>query len=80
MLFRSKDCSLISDNDYLKHHKSLDSFLRKNPDVGVELKNNPSTLTHRQERLERNHRMNHQVPKEKSKLEQKEQTRTPTPH
>ena len=76
-----KNPSLINDNDYVKHHKSLDSFLRKNPDVGVELKNNPSTLIHRQERLERNHRMNHQTaPKEKSKLEQKEQTRTPTPH
>ena len=76
-----KNPSLISDNDYLKHHKSLDSFLKKNPNVGVEVKNNPSTLMHRQERMERNHRINHQpATKEKSRLEHKEQTRTPTPH
>jgi len=73
--------SLVNDNDYLKHHKSLEAFLRKNPDVGVELKQNPSMLMRRQERLERNHRMNHEpAAKEKTKLEQKEQTRTPTPH
>jgi phage-related protein len=75
-----KNPSLINDNDYLKHHKSLEAFLRKNPDVGVELKNNPSTLMHRQERMERNHRINQPATKEKSRLEQKEQTRTPTPH
>jgi hypothetical protein len=78
-----KNPSLANDNDYLKHHKSLENFLSKNPQVGEELRENPSSFMQKQERLEaRNHRMNNHQPatKPKTKVEQKEQMNTATPH
>ena len=74
--------SLANDHDYLKHHKSLESFLSKNPRVGEELRENPSTFMQNQERLEQ-HRMNNHPPataKPKTKIEEKEQTHSATPH
>jgi hypothetical protein len=76
-----KNPALANDNDYLKHHKSLETFLSKNPRVGEELRENPSTFMQKQERLEQ-HRMNNHAPaaKPKTKIEEKEQTHTATPH
>jgi hypothetical protein len=75
--------SLVNDRDYLKHHKSLSNFLSKNPRVGEEVRENPSQFMRNEERLEaRNHRMNDHQPtaKPKTKVEQKEQMNTATPH
>jgi hypothetical protein len=76
-----KHPTLANDPDYLKHHKSLENFLSKNPQVGTELRQNPSAFMQRQERLEQ-HRMNNHAPatKPKTKIEEKEQTHTVTPH
>ena len=76
-----KNPALANDNDYLKHHKSLEAFLSKNPKVGEELRENPSTFMQHQQRLEQ-HRMNNHAPaaKPKTKIEEKEQTHTATPH
>jgi hypothetical protein len=76
-----KNPALANDNDYLKHHKSLEAFLSKNPRVGEELRENPSTFMQQQQRLEQ-HRMNNGPPaaKPKTKIEEKEQTHTATPH
>ena len=73
----------INDRDYLKHHKSLEAFLSKNPRVGEELRENPSGFMRQQQRLEeRNHRMNVRQPaaKPKTKTEEKEEMHTSTPH
>jgi phage-related protein len=77
-----KNPSLVNDLDYLKKHKSLDSFLRKNPRVEAEVKENPSAFMQKQQRLERrNHEMGREpAQKHKTKIEEKEQTHTPTPH
>jgi hypothetical protein len=76
-----KDPSLVNDHDYMRHHKSLESFLSKNPKVGDEFRENPSAFMRSQQRLEaRNHRMNQPAVKPKSKIEQKEQMNTATPH
>ena len=73
--------SLANDRDYLKHHKSLTAFLSKNPQVGEELRENPSRFMRQEERLEaRNHRMNQPATKPKTKVEEKEQIHTATPH
>jgi hypothetical protein len=75
--------SLVNDRDYLKHHKSLDSFFSKNPKVSDEMRENPSAFMQKERRLEtRNHRMNNDQPaaKPKTKIEQKEQINTATPH
>jgi len=74
-----KNPSLVNDDKYLKHHKSLESFLSKNPQVGEELKANPSAFMQRQERFEQKKMNNHQ-PVHKTKIEEKEQTHTATPH
>ena len=74
-----KNPSLANDDKYLKHHKSLESFLSKNPQVGEELKANPSAFMQRQERFEQKKMNNHQ-PVHKTKIEEKEQTHTATPH
>jgi phage-related protein len=76
-----KDPSLVNDHDYMRHHKSLESFLSKNPKVGEEMRENPSAFMRSHERLEaRNHRMNQPAVKPKTKIEQKEQMNTATPH
>ena len=76
-----KNPSLVNDRDYMRHHKSLESFLSRNPRVGEELRENPSAFMRSQERLEaRNHRMNQPAMKPKTKIEQKEQMNTATPH
>ena len=73
--------SLANDRDYLKHHKSLTAFLSKNPQVGEELRENPSRFMRQEERLEtRNHHMNQPATKPKTKVEEKEQIHTATPH
>src|SRR6267154_1561288 len=72
--------TLANDNDYLKHHKPLDSFLSKNPRVGDELRANPSTFMQKQQRLEQHRMTNPPAAKPKTKIEQKEQTHTATPH
>jgi phage-related protein len=73
--------SLANDRDYLKHHKSLTAFLSKNPQVGEELRENPSRFMRQEERLEaRNHRMNQPATKPKTKVEEKEQMHSATPH
>jgi phage-related protein len=77
-----KNPSLANDHDYLKHHKPLESFLSKNPRVGEELRENPSTFMQKQQQLEQ-HRMNNRPPttaKPKTKIEEKEQTHSATPH
>jgi hypothetical protein len=75
-----KNPTLATDPGYLKHHKPLDSFLSKNPQVGQELRANPSAFMQKQERIEQ-HRMNTRPPaKPKTKIEQKEQTHSATPH
>jgi phage-related protein len=77
-----KNPTLANDHDYLKHHKSLESFLSKNPRVGEELRENPSTFMQKQQRLEQ-HRMTNRPPataKPKTKIEEKEQTHSVTPH
>jgi phage-related protein len=74
-----KDPSLANDDKYLKKHKPLEAFLSKNPEVGHELKENPSAFMQKQERLQKMN--NHQpMDKHKTKLEEKEQTHTATPH
>ena len=76
-----KNPSLVNDHDYMKHHKSLESFLYKNPRVDQEFRENPSAFMRSQERLEaRNHRINQPAVKPKTKIEQKEQMNTATPH
>ena len=77
-----KNPSLVNDRDYLKHHKPLESFLSKNPQVGQEIRGNPSAFMQKETRLqERNHRMNNRQPtKPKTKVEEKEQMHTATPH
>ncbi len=72
--------TLANDHDYLKHHKQLDSFLSKNPQVGDELRANPSTFMQKQQRLEQHRMTNPPAAKPKTKVEQKEQTHTATPH
>ena len=76
-----KNPMLANDHDYLKHHKSLESFLSKNPQVGEELRENPSIFMQKQQRLEQ-HRMNNRPPaaKTRTKIEEREQTHTATPH
>jgi hypothetical protein len=74
-----KNPSLANDDKYLKKHKPLETFLSKNPQVGEELKENPSAFMQKQQRLQKMN--NHQpVEKHKTKLEEKEQTHTATPH
>ena len=78
-----KNPSLVNDRGYLKHHKQLESFLSKNPQVGEELRENPTRFMQKQEQLEaRNHRMNNRQPatKPKTKVEQKEEMHSATPH
>jgi len=78
-----KNPSLVNDHDYLKHHKPLESFLSKNPQVGEEIREHPSAFMQKEARLqERNHRMNNRQPatKPKTKVEEKEQMHTATPH
>jgi hypothetical protein len=78
-----KNPSLVNDRDYLKHHKPLDNFLSKNPQVGQEIREHPSAFMEKEARLqERNHRMNNRQPaaKPKTKVEEKEQMHTATPH
>ncbi len=75
--------SLVNDHDYLKHHKPLENFLSKNPQVGQEIREHPSAFMQKEARLqERNHRMNNRQPatKPKTKVEEKEQMHTATPH
>jgi phage-related protein len=77
-----KKPALVNDRDYLKRHKSLQAFLEKNPHVESEIRQNPSAFMDK-ERLEaRNHRLNNHkpVPKPKTKVEEKEQMHTATPH
>jgi phage-related protein len=78
-----KNPSLVNDRDYLKHHKQLEAFLSKNPQVGEELRENPTRFMQKQEQLEaRSHRMNNRQPatKPKTKVEQKEEMHSATPH
>ncbi len=75
-----KNPTLANDHDYLKHHKPLESFLSKNPRVGEELRQNPSTFMQNQQRLEQHRMKNPPAAKPKTKIEQKEQTHTVTPH
>ena len=76
-----KNPSLVTDEKYLKHHKPLEEFLSKNPQVGRELKENPSAFMQKQARLEQRKMNNHQtMQKHKTKIEEKEQTHTATPH
>src|SRR5712672_358340 len=75
-----KNPTLANDHDYLKHHKPLESFLSKNPRVGDELRQNPSTFMRKQQRLEQHRMKNPPAAKPKTKIEQKEQTHTVTPH
>src|SRR6266850_1555025 len=75
-----KNPTLANDHDYLKHHKPLESFLSKNPRVGDELRQNPSTFMQKQQRLEQHRMKNPPAAKPKTKIEQKEQTHTVTPH
>ena len=78
-----KEPTLVNDKDYLRHHKSLDSFLSKNPKVSEEFRENPKVFMQREQRLEmRNHRMHNEKPvaKPKTKIEEKEQMHTATPH
>jgi phage-related protein len=72
--------TLANDHDYLKNHKQLDSFLSKNPRVVDELRANPSTFMQKQQRLEQHRMTNPPAAKPKTKVEQKEQTHTATPH
>ena len=67
-----KNPALINDNNYLQHHKDLQAFLTKNPQVSEEFKENPSLFMQKEaEFKEKNHRMN-DLSKHKTKLEQKE--------
>src|SRR6267378_3113201 len=75
-----KNPTLANDHDYLKQHKQLESFLSKNPRVGEELRQNPSTFMQKQQRLEQHRMKNPPAAKPKTKIEQKEQTHTVTPH
>src|SRR6267378_2733612 len=75
-----KNPTLANDHDYLKQHKQLESFLSKNPRVGEELRQNPSTFMQKQQRLEQHRMKNPPAAKPKTKIEQKEQTHTATPH
>jgi phage-related protein len=76
-----KNPSLVNDHDYLRHHKSLETFLSRNPQVDREIRQNPSAFMRDQQRLEaRNHRMNTPATKPKTKIEEKEQMHTATPH
>jgi len=78
-----KNPSLVNDHDYLKHHKPLENFLSKNPQVGQEIREHPSAFMQKEARFqERNHRMNNRQPatKPKTKVEEKEQMHTATPH
>jgi phage-related protein len=76
-----KNPSLVNDEKYLKQHKSLEAFLSKNPQVSAELKENPSTFMQKQQRLEQRKMNNHQpIDKHKTKIEEKEQMHTATPH
>ena len=78
-----KNPSLVNDHDYLKHHKPLETFLSKNPQVGQEIREHPSAFMQKEARFqERNHRMNNRQPatKPKTKVEEKEQMHTATPH
>jgi hypothetical protein len=38
----------INDSDYLAHHKDLDAFLKKHPDVRDEFTHNPSSFMHQE--------------------------------
>ena len=75
-----KNPTLANDHDYLKQHKQLESFLSKNPRVGEELRQNPSTFMQKQQRLEQHRMKNPPAAKPKTKIEQKEQTHSATPH
>jgi len=78
-----KNPSLVNEHDYLKHHKPLENFLSKNPQVGQEIREHPSAFMQKEARFqERNHRMNNRQPltKPKTKVEEKEQMHTATPH
>ena len=76
-----KNPSLVNDNSYLKHHKPLQAFLGKNPQINDEFRENPTAFMRDEQRLER-HRMNNHMPDEKAntKLEEKEKMNTATPH
>lgn len=42
----------INDSDYLAHHKDLDAFLKKHPDVRDEFTHNPSAFMHQESTFE----------------------------